>query len=241
MQTFFPCDLFGTFLPAGHGPIAWPRLVVWMRSLWARRYLSCSNLSDDPALASRSTKIFRSLSQPGRFLVAPKSYCITRYAASDPDRAYRPVICLYSSLDAEDQSNNRCVLMTSLQPLLPPWVRKDIELKAAGLHHAPVLQYLTEIEADVAYNWAVQGGLTSFQAQAARLWDCFSGISRPIWRAAFSSGHAGQRGNLGQCSLHFAPIKLKLSTKLDLDLSELTGPWGDGPVESRCPVRKKQF
>ena len=168
LDAFFPCNTLGAFYRQDLGDR--------MTSIGCQDSFSLGQtafrlyeLIDDAALASPLYNVYRSLSQPGRFLILPSTYRITRYAPSEGERAYRPAIYLYSSLDAENQANNRCVVMATLQPDLSPWVRKDLEGKLARLHHSPVMQYITQIDSQLTYTWSLSGGSASIQPQAAKL------------------------------------------------------------------------
>ena len=186
---------------------------------------------DDSALASPLYKVYRSLSQPGHFLVLPAAYRITRYAPSEGERAYRPAIYLYSSLDADNEANNRCVVMASLQPDLPPWARKDLEVKLARLHYSPVTQYITEIDSELTYSWSLSGGLASIQPQAAKLWDSFQvTLSTDLAGGLQLQAMLVHSGVLAQVSFKLAD-GTTLGTSLFLDLANLTGPWAMGPLE----------
>jgi hypothetical protein len=187
---------------------------------------------DDPALASTRYKVYRSLSQPGHFLVVPAAYRITRYAATEGDRAYRPTVYLYSSLDPQNAANNRCVVMASLQPDLPAWERKSLAVKLAALHHSPVLQYATEIDAEVTYTWSLDGGVASIQPRAAKQWDGFQ-VTLSSDLAGGLQLQAMLRNSGVTADAHFTlQDGTTVSSSLILDLAALTGPWTGGPIDT---------
>jgi len=141
-------------------------------------------------------------------------------------------VYLYSSLDAEHEANNRCVVMASLEPDLPPWVRRQLNARLAGLHNSPVVQYLTEIDATVAYTWSVDGGIATIEPHAAKLWNGFQ-----VTLSSDLAGGLQLQGMLRTSGISAnARFTLQDGTALDttllLDLSGLTGPWSGGPVAS---------
>jgi hypothetical protein len=142
------------------------------------------------------------------------------------------VIYLYSSLDAGNATNNRCVVMASLQPDLPPWARKDLEVKLARLHHSPVTQYVTEIDSELTYSWSLSGGPAAIQPQAAKLWDNFQvTLATDLAGGLQLQAMLAHSGISAQVSFKLAD-GTTLSTNLILDLTGLTGPWDGGPLET---------
>jgi hypothetical protein len=231
LDAVFPCNTLGAFYRQDLGD----RMV----SIGCQDSFSLGQtafkffeLITDSALVSPLYKVYRSLSQPGRFLVLPATYRITRYAAGEGDRAYRPAVYLYSSLDAENQANNRCVVMASLQPDLPPWTRKDLAVKLVRLHHSPVVQYITEIESELNYTWSLSGGPALIEPRAAKLWDSFQvTLSTDLAGGLQLQGMLAHSGVAAQVSFQLAD-RTTLNTNLLLDLGGLTGPWESGPIET---------
>src|SRR5262249_48894551 len=97
-------------------------------------------------LAHTLFRIYRSLQQPGHFLVVPTTYRIARYAASQ-DRAYRPALMVYVTVDPTAPTNNRVNLRTTLIPAFPLHVRRELvgRLQAYASGFTPVLEYPTDI------------------------------------------------------------------------------------------------
>jgi hypothetical protein len=231
LDAFFPCTSLGVFYRQDLGDR--------MTSIGCQDSFSLGQtafklyeLIDDAALASPLYNVYRSLSQPGRFLILPSIYRITRYAPSEGERAYRPAVYLYSSLDAENEANNRCVVMATLQPDLSPWVRKDLEGKLARLHHSPVMQYITEIDSQLTYTWSLSGGSASIQPQAAKLWDSFQvTLSTDLAGGLQLQAMLAHSGVSAGVSFKLADGTI-LQSSLVLDLTGLTGPWAGGPLET---------
>lgn len=231
LDAFFPCNTLGAFYRQNLGDRT---VSIGCQDSFSLGQMAFRlyELIDDPVLSSPLYKVYRSLSQPGRFLVVPVAYRITRYAPGEGERAYRPAVYLYSSLDAENVANNRCVVMASLQPDVPPWARKDLEVKLARLHHSPVTQYITGIDSELTYVWSVSGGTASIQPQAAKLWDSFQ-----VTLSTDLAGGLQLQAMLAHGGVS-AQVRFKLpdgtspDTSLLLDLASLTGPLVNGPLET---------
>jgi hypothetical protein len=183
-------------------------------------------------------RLYRSLQTPGRFVFVPEQYLITRFEPSEGEKAFRPAIYLYSTVDAENPANNRCVLLASLQPDLLAYRRRELlDALRQRFHPTPIVEYPTELTCDLSYDWSVADGggtaTTHLQVEAAKLWDSFqvsvvtdiAGVSQ--LQAMLT--HGGIQGR----AIFALPDSTKLETTLRLDLSDITGPWEAGPVEAR--------
>lgn len=231
LDVSYPCNTLGTFYRQDLGDRMTSVGCQDSFSL-GQTTLRLYELVDDPSVSSPLYKVYRSLSQPGRFLVLPSAYRITRFAPGEGERAYRPVIYMYSSVDAENEANNRCVVMASLQPDVPPWARKALAAKLASLHHSPVVQYVTEIDSDLSYTWSLSGGPAAIDPQAAKLWDGFQvTLSTDLAGGLQLQGMLTHSGIAAEASFKLVD-GTSMSTSLVLDLGNLTGPWETGPVET---------
>jgi hypothetical protein len=231
INAFFPCNTLGAFYRQDLGDQI---VSIGCQDSFSlgKADLKLFELVDDPALTSVQYKVYRSLSQPGRFMILPAVYRVTRYSPAGGEQAYHPVIYLYSSLDANQPENNECVVMASLQPDLPGWVRKDIEAKLKRLHHAPITQYITEIESELAYSWALSGGPIAIQPQAVKLWDSFQvTLSTDLAGGLQLQSILAHTGVIAQVNFKLKD-DMTLSSALILDLANLTGPWDGGPLKA---------
>ncbi|MGZ4758649.1 MAG: hypothetical protein ACXV95_06285, partial [Acidimicrobiales bacterium] len=100
-----------------------------------------------PAQRSPRWAVWRSLTQPGRFLVVPRTYRITRYGPDEPaERAYRPVAIIHGTIDP-DPSRNRYFLSASLQPDMTYAERQQLirDLAPLSPHDVvPVIEWPTD-------------------------------------------------------------------------------------------------
>jgi hypothetical protein len=103
-------------------------------------------------------QVFRSLQQPGLFLVAPTSYRITRFGPADGARAYRPAIAVYAAIDLNAKPptpTSQYVVKATLQPDVPPYARRELRAKLEAYAQSPVIQFPTEVSSVPNYQWLV--------------------------------------------------------------------------------------
>ena len=79
----------------------------------------------DVGVADPGFTVYRSLQVPGRFLVLPKAYTVTRFEPADT-RAYRPALYMYSSVDAVHPERSSCIVMATLRPSVTPANRRAL-------------------------------------------------------------------------------------------------------------------
>jgi len=189
-----------------------------------RQYLRISEL-DDPEYS-----VWRSLQQPGRFLLVPARWSIARFAASDPDRAYRPSILVYSTVDAGSAANSRCAVLASLVPDIAPAKRRALNRSLLTLAQQPIVTLVNEIDATLGYAWPLPADL-GIDVQAAKLFDSFqvtlvTGIdSMPQMQSMLRTS-----GVIGTVRYQL-PDGTALECSLSLDLNRVVGPSPEGPVQ----------
>lgn len=189
-----------------------------------RQYERVSDL-DDPDFS-----VWRSLQQPGRFLMVPARWSIARFSADDPDRAYRPAILVYSTVDPDAPANNRCVVLASLIPDVSPAKQQALLRSLAALAQQPVLTLVNEIDAELEYVWPLPAS-SGMDVRVAKLFDSFQ-ISIGTGIDAMPQLQAMLRtsGLLG--TVHYRlPDGSALECALSLDLNRIIGPLPDGPVQ----------
>jgi hypothetical protein len=180
-------------------------------------------------LATPGYRVFRSLQQPGRFLLLPAAYRITRYGASVPDKAFRPAVAVYSALDAANPANNRVVYHATLQPDIAPHERRSLRTML-GAHAAnPLLEYPTEIAAETSYVWMLGGG-ANIEARTLKMPDGFQvTLSTDIPGALLVQSMLQTAGVSGSVTFQL-PDGSRFQSLLVVDLRSVVGPWDSGPV-----------
>jgi hypothetical protein len=182
-------------------------------------------------------RVYRSLQQPGRFLVVPAAYRITRYAAQEPaDRAFRPAIMIYAIL-GEEPAAHAYFFRATLEPDLPPFVRRDLEERLSPLvpHGARlVLTYPTDPtlqngEFPAAFRWALPAGIDL--PEVLQTWDGFQvSLSTGLTNAVALTTLIESSGLAGDVTFTL-PDGHPVTSSLLLD-TNVTGPWETGAVSA---------
>ena len=231
----FPCGQFGTLYVERNGDAVH---TVGCQDAFSLGQTE-RRLYDDVSLPAEfdGFRVKRSRQSPGRFLVIPETYLIARYEPDQPERAYRPTVLLYSTIDVDDLAASRCVVMASLIPDVTRAQRERLLAHLRDAEHAdPTLDYLTEIEADVEFDWAIPTGTSSgvlrLDAEATRVPHGFEtslatdALGVPQLQAILlGSGITGS----AQFTLS---DDTTISTTLRLDLRQIAGPWQAGAVDA---------
>jgi hypothetical protein len=180
-------------------------------------------------------RVYRSLQQPGRFLVVPAVYRITRYAASEPpERAYRPAIMIYAILGKEPTEHSYFFRAT-LEPDIPPFARRALEDRLAPLiphDGALVLTYPTDptlhnSETPAGFRWALPDGIEL--PEVLQTWDGFQvSLSTGLANAVALTTLIESSGLAGDVTFTLPDGRTVTST-LMLDTT-VAGPWEAGAV-----------
>lgn len=183
----------------------------------------------DVDAAGAHAKVYRSLRSPGRFLVVPAVYAVGRYGADAGDRAYRPRMLLHSSVDDEDPTEIRCVLAASLEPVLPPFLRSALLAELREEHHPDaVLEYLPDAGEPVDVRWAVPGATSLESVTTDTGFDVVCTTDLAGFLALRSMIERDGLSGVAEVDL---PGGVRVSTRLKIGLSDVTGPFQGGPVE----------
>ncbi|MHA6511734.1 hypothetical protein [Tessaracoccus sp. Z1128] len=178
-------------------------------------------------VSTAGVRVFRSLTQPGRFLVIPENYAVGRYPADDPERAYEPTLLLTSTIDVENPANIRCVLAAALEPEPDA---ADFSLLAGELRQRlgrPV-ELVGPWQAGVApeISWAVPG---SDRVDCVLIDTGFTFMLTTDIPGLLTLRTLLRRGGLVGSARYAIPGGDSAVSTLRLDLSRVVGPAG-GPV-----------
>jgi hypothetical protein len=226
-DALYPCATFGALYreTRPEGPVA-----IGCRDalrLGETTYRQYEEMLD---LAQPFYRVHRSLQQPGQFLVVPAYYRITRYAPSEAGKAYRPILYLYSVLDAEVATNSRVVLHATLQPDVPIYARRALLAQLARYAQNPVIVYPTQIPATLEAVLSVDSGIHE-QPQVVQFPDSL--------QVAIATDVAGARllrtrletDAISGSAQWTLPDGSVVASALSLELGSITGPWEHGPIE----------
>lgn len=225
----FPCEALGAFYrETGADDVAVGcRRAMELGQVLYRRYEPIPEL-DSVVGGEPRYQVYRSLQQPGRFLVLPAKYLITRHSPGTPD-AYKPRLLLYSDEDPTRALRTPIIVTADLQPDIPPHARRELELKLALLTQTPVVEYPTAIECETAFTFHA---MDSTPVTAFRTPDSFSvsiSATAADWPLLFTRLQTG--GVLGQVRFILGD-GTELASNLTVDLRHITGPWAGGAVTS---------
>ena len=224
----YPCATLGAFYvqdDAENGRVAIGcRDAFRLGQIEYRQYRRIDAL-DDPAYS-----VWRSLQQPGRFLLVPTRWSIARFASDDPQRAYRPTILVYSTIDAEVPINNRCAVLASLVPDISPAKRRALMRALGALAQTPALTLINEIDAELEYAWALPAS-SGMDIRVAKLFDSFQvTVGTGIDTMAQLQAILRTSGLVGTTRYRLPDGSIIEST-LALDLNRIVGPLPDGPIQ----------
>ena len=230
LPVLFPCEQFGMLYAE---EVAAEQRAIGCQEAFKLGQTQFRILAEVP-MGTKNFRVFRSLQVPGQFIVLPKVYAIGRYEPTEGEKAYRPLILLYSTIDVDDLTNSRCIFLSTLQPVLARFERVQLldELRR-NYHPNPTLSYFTELDGEVDIVWGIpnNGGLLRLEAEANRLPDSFQVsfatdvIGVPQLQAIMAAS-----GITGTATVKL-PDGTELQTTLQLKLSNITGPWEAGPIE----------
>jgi hypothetical protein len=184
-----------------------------------------------PELQSDSYRVYRSLQQPGRFLLVPAFYRIGRYAASEAGKAFRPMVMLYGVLDT-DPTKNRYALTATLIPDVSSYQLLLLH-SALRAYASPTIAPLLTLPTDpftgaaTSFTWAMPAGIETPQALA--ILDTISvTVSLAMSDAALLNAVIEHSGLQGKVTFAL-PDGTAFDAGLVLD-GEIIGPPDTGPV-----------
>jgi hypothetical protein len=180
----------------------------------------------DPAL-----RVYRSLQQPGRFLLAPAAFLVGRYGADARDKAFRPIIMLYGVLDT-DPAKNRYALTATLIPDVPPSLLAKLSERLRAYTptgSSPVIVYPTDpfVAAATRFTWAMPNGFDTPQAMTV-LDSVILTLSMPLADAALLTAMIDRSGVQGGITFTL-PDSTAINAALTVD-GNVIGPPDSGPV-----------
>jgi hypothetical protein len=228
VEAVLPCStLGGLYLQDEHGETN----PVGCRDAFRLGEPSGKAFQELPGLRDPAFRIYRSLQQPGRFLLVPTTWRVGRYGPRAADRAYKPMMLLYAQL-GDDPAADRYSLAATLVP--------DVgAAQLAGLRAA--LEPLTPakaaldivfptdpfVAARVTFAWAVPESMpvpeTLVVADSFTVTMAMNGPAALLVTAAI-----GGTGISGKADFAL-PDGTALNSELQLD-GEVIGPAEGGPV-----------
>lgn len=234
VSVFFSCAQFGQFyIQRGDAAVGKPDIALGCQDAFALGQIKLAlyqPLQIEIGIPDPGFSVYRSLQVPGRFLVLPKAYTVTRFEPTDA-RAYRPAIYLYSNVDANHPEKTTCILTATLRPAVTPGsLRALLDALRKTTHPNPILEWPTELEAQPDYTWAIPGGASQISVAAAKTPEGFQvSFSTGIEQTLLLRSMVETSGVTGGLAFRLSD-GTSLQSTLVVDLGRVDGPWESGAL-----------
>lgn len=234
LEVFLSCSQFGQlYIQKGDPQTAQSDISIGCQDSFALGQISLRLYEALPlniGIGGPAFTVYRSLQVPGRFLVLPAAYTVTRFEPADP-RAYRPAIYLFSNVDANHPERTNCILTATLRPAVTAAsLRALLDTLRATVHPNPTLEWPTELQAQPVYSWAIPGGQPQIAAAAVKTPEGFQvSFSAGIDQILLLKSMVETSGVIAGVAFTLADGTTLQST-LVVDLGRVDGPWDAGAV-----------
>ena len=234
VDAFMPCSTFGTlYVQEGDPDKAEADQPIGCLDAWTLGQIKLrlyEPVDIDLGIEDPPYLLYRSVQVPGRFLVLPRAYTITRYEPSDWHGS-RPALYLYSNVDAVHPEKTSCILTGTLRPALSPADRQLlIDALREKVHATPSLEWPTDLAAEPQFSWALPGGAAKISASAVQTPEGFQvSIGAPVDQILTLKSLVETSGVTGSVTFKLADGSALQST-LSIDLARIDGPFEAGAV-----------
>lgn len=181
------------------------------------------------ALNRPNYRVFRNLRQPGRFLLVPLRFEVTRYAPGTPEREYRPALIVYAALDADQPENNRIRFEAMLGPSLSPYEVEDLRHRLLLEAASPVLELPNMLAQRTEFSWNLTGTPPIEAVTSATPEGLHTALSTDLTSALLLRTLIQNTG-LGGTARFVLEDGSVVTSALSVHLGRITGPWLSGPV-----------
>ena len=181
------------------------------------------------ALNRPNYRVFRNLRQPGRFLLVPLRYEITRYAPGTPEREYRPALIVYAALDADQPANNRIRFEAMLGPSLSPYEVEDLRRRLLLEAASPVLELPNMLAQRTEFSWNLTA-TPPIEAVTSATPECLhTALSTDLTSALLLKTVIQNTGLSGSARFVLEDGSV-VTSALSVHLGRITGPWMHGAI-----------
>ncbi|WP_157040260.1 hypothetical protein [Polaromonas naphthalenivorans] len=226
LDAFFSCAELGAFYREKQAAAT---VSIGCAEAYRLGQASSQTYQEVVALNRPSYRVFRNLRQPGRFLLVPLAYEITRHAPGTPDREYRPALIVYAALDAERPDNNRIRFEAMLGPALSPYAVEDLRRRLLLEAASPVLELPNMLAQRTEFSW----NLTStppVEAVTSATPECLHTALATDLASALLLKTLIQNTGLTGAARFILEDGSVVTSALSVHLRRITGPWLQGPV-----------
>jgi hypothetical protein len=228
VDVFFPCTEFGgLYLQTNEQP---PRRIGCAAALKLGE-IAYRQYEELVALRHPRYTVHRSLQQPGRFLIVPEAYRITRYGPSEGAKAYRTAAMIFALVET-DAAKSRYHLAATLEPDIPAVERQRLMRRIAP--HVPfgataMFDFPTApaVQAKASYRFAVPAGIA--EPSVLQVLDTLQvSVSTDLTNALTLTSLIETSGLIGVATFEL-PDGTLLQSSLVVDTHAI-GPASGGPV-----------
>jgi len=226
LEAFFPCAELGAFYREKQdaGPVA-----IGCAEAYKLGQASALTYQEVVALNRPGYRVFRNLRQPGRFLLVPLAYDITRYAPGTAEREYRPALIVYAALDADHPENSRIRFEAMLGPAMTPCELEDLRRRLLLEAASPVLELPNMIAQRTEFSWNL-ASTPPVEAVTSATPECLhTALSTDLASALLLKTVIQNTGLSGQARFILEDGSV-VTSALSVHLGRITGPWPTGPV-----------
>ncbi|ELZ31401.1 hypothetical protein C474_08867 [Halogeometricum pallidum JCM 14848] len=181
----------------------------------------------DAEISEEVAAVYRSLMQPGRFLVVPSRYRITRHAVGSPE-AYQPAAAVYSLIDVA-ANTQRLVFDAELRPDVSPAAFRALRERLLAHAPNPRLVFPTDVMSSAAYDWA--GTFEPTVLEGANRLRVTMESELATEGLLMLRRLSSRLGISGYARFELTDGTVLPTAELALQLCRLTGPGESGPVE----------
>ncbi|MBG6077772.1 hypothetical protein [Polaromonas sp. CG_9.11] len=226
IDTFFSCAELGAFYREKQAAAT-----VSMGCAEAFRLGQASSLTylEVVALNRPNYRVFRNLRQPGRFLLVPLRFEVTRYAPGTPEREYRPALIVYAALDADQPEKNRIRFEAMLGPSLSPCELEDLRRRLLLEAASPVLELPNMLAQRTEFSWNLTATPPIDAVTSATPEGLHTALSTDLASALLLKTLIQNTG-LGGTARFVLDDGSVVTSALSVHLGRITGPWLSGPI-----------
>ncbi|MDB5743759.1 MAG: hypothetical protein JWR68_2074 [Polaromonas sp.] len=226
LEAFFPCAELGSFYREKQAAAT---VAIGCAEAYRLGQASPLTYQEVVALNRPGYRVFRNLKQPGRFLLVPLAYEITRYAPDTPERAYRPALIVYAALDAERPENNRIRFEAMLGPALSAHEFEDLRRRLLLEAASPVLELPNMLAQRTEFSWNLTA-TPPVEAVTSATPECLHAALSTDLASALLLKTLIQNTGLTGAARFFMEDASVVTSALSVHLGRITGPWLAGPV-----------
>jgi hypothetical protein len=226
LDVFFPCAELGAFYREKQAAAT---VSIGCAEAYRLGQASSRTYQEMVELNHPSYRVFRNLQQPGRFLLLPRAYEITRYAPGVPDREYDPALIVYAALDANRPENNRVRFEAMLGPALSPYEYENLRRRLLAEAQSPVVELPNMLAQHTEFRWNVTS-TPPVEAVTSATPECLhTALATDLASAFLLKTVIQNTGLTGEARFTFEDGSV-LTSALSVHLGRITGPWPAGPL-----------